>query len=145
MSPTGFRYKGYRFFFFSREEKQIHIHIHCADGEAKFWLEPTVSLADNYGLSTKQLRENQELIEEHKDDIIRAGTSILEVEVLNISIHGIWLYVNGKEYFLSYENYPWFKNAKIAEIHNAQLLHSSLLARFGNKFARTSRKISFSL
>jgi hypothetical protein len=51
------------------------------------------------------------------------GTPILEVEVLNISIHGLWLYVKGKEYFLPYQDYPWFKNARLSEIHDVQLLH----------------------
>jgi hypothetical protein len=36
MSPTVFRWKGYRFFFFSREEERKHVHVTCADGEAKF-------------------------------------------------------------------------------------------------------------
>ena len=51
------------------------------------------------------------------------GTTTSDVEVLNISIHGLWLYVKGKEYFLSYKEYPWFKNARLSEIHNVQLLH----------------------
>lgn len=72
MSPTVFRYKGYRFFFFSREEDRMHIHVYCADGEAKFWLEPYVEVAQSYGISQKQLREMQHLIEEHKDDITNA-------------------------------------------------------------------------
>ncbi|MCK5131914.1 MAG: DUF4160 domain-containing protein [Candidatus Sabulitectum sp.] len=40
MSPTVFREKGFRFFFFSREEPRMHIHVRCSDGEAKFWLTP---------------------------------------------------------------------------------------------------------
>lgn len=51
------------------------------------------------------------------------GTNTSEVEVLNISIHGLWLYVKGREYFLSYREYPWFKNARLSEIHNVQLFH----------------------
>jgi len=51
------------------------------------------------------------------------GTPISEVEVLNISIHGLWLYVKGKEYFLPYQDYPWFKNARLSEIHDVKLLH----------------------
>lgn len=53
----------------------------------------------------------------------KPGKSTLAVEVTNISIHGIWLYVDGKEYFLSYENYPWFREAKIKEIQNVELIH----------------------
>ena len=34
MSPTVFRDRGYRFFFFSREESRMHVHIAAKDGEA---------------------------------------------------------------------------------------------------------------
>jgi len=57
MSPTVFKFRGYRFFFFSREEE------------------------------------------------------------------GIWLIIEGKEYFLSYQEYPWFKDARLSEIQSVQLLH----------------------
>ena len=49
MSPTVFQEKGFRFFFFSKEESRKHVHVYCGDGEAKFWLEPTTELAENYG------------------------------------------------------------------------------------------------
>jgi hypothetical protein len=51
MSPTVFREHGYRFYFFSREETRKHVHVYHSNGEAKFWLEPTIELAQNYGLS----------------------------------------------------------------------------------------------
>lgn len=72
MTPTIFRHKGYRFFFFSREENRIHVHIHCAEGEAKFWTEPNIELANSHGLTQKQLNDIQKVIEERKDDIKRA-------------------------------------------------------------------------
>jgi hypothetical protein len=65
MSPTILREKGYRFFFFSREESRIHVHITCTDGEAKFWLEPEIELAKNYNLSRTQLKEIEKIIEVH--------------------------------------------------------------------------------
>lgn len=64
------QWKGYRLFFFSREEQRMHVHVYCADGEAKFWLDPKVMLAKNYGLSEKRLREVQKLIEERKVEVI---------------------------------------------------------------------------
>ena len=60
--------KGYRFFFFSREENRKHIHVICADGEAKYWLDPEMELARNYNLSRAQLREIEEIIEVHCDE-----------------------------------------------------------------------------
>jgi hypothetical protein len=72
MSPTIFREKGYRFYFLSNEENRIHIHVTCEKGEAKYWLEPIVSLAVYYGLNSKMLADIQGIIEEHKNEIIKA-------------------------------------------------------------------------
>ena len=72
MSPTVFRHRGYRFYFFSREEKRLHVHVSCADGEAKFWLTPNTTLADNAGLSSQQLNEILGILEEHNDAIVAA-------------------------------------------------------------------------
>ena len=72
MSPTVFREKGYRFFFFSREETRMHVHVYCGDGEAKYWLEPEIELARNYRLSRAQLRQIEQLIEEHYDELTNA-------------------------------------------------------------------------
>jgi len=55
------------------------------------------------------------------------GKSTLEVEVSNIDTHGLWIFIKGKEYFLSYKEYPWFKDAKISDIINVELLHESHL------------------
>ena len=72
MSPSIFREKGYRFYFLSNEEVRMHIHVTCGSGEAKFWLEPIISLAVHYKLNSKRLIEIQAIIEEHRDDIIQA-------------------------------------------------------------------------
>jgi len=50
----------------------MHVHITCADGEAKFWIEPIVSLASYEGLKKRQLKEVQSLVEEHLDEISKA-------------------------------------------------------------------------
>jgi len=41
--------EGPRFYFFSREEPRLHVHVQGQRGEAKFWLEPSVELAQNFG------------------------------------------------------------------------------------------------
>lgn len=69
MSPTILRIKGYRFYFLSNEENRMHVHIICAEGEAKFWIEPIVSLAIYHKLSSARLKEIQKLVEEHKNEI----------------------------------------------------------------------------
>ncbi|MEZ5553804.1 MAG: DUF4160 domain-containing protein [Pseudomonadales bacterium] len=72
MSPTIFRERGYRFFFFSLEESRMHVHIRSQDGEAKYWLEPDIELAKNHRLSKIQLRQIEAIVEAHKDELVAA-------------------------------------------------------------------------
>ncbi len=51
----------------------------------------------------------------------KAGKNTSAVEVLNVSFNGIWLYVKDEEFFLHYDQFPWFRNATISEIHNVSL------------------------
>jgi hypothetical protein len=48
------------------------------------------------------------------------GEHSSDVEVTNISSHGFWLLVGGKELFLSYEDFPWFKDAPVGHIINVK-------------------------
>ena len=50
----------------------MHVHVHSASGEAKFWLEPDIEPAHNYGLSGKDLATVKVLIERHQHEIRRA-------------------------------------------------------------------------
>lgn len=72
MSPSIFREKGYRFYFLSNEEERIHIHVTSEDGEAKFWIEPIVSLAVCHGLNPRKLNKIQKIVEEHRNEIIKS-------------------------------------------------------------------------
>lgn len=72
MSPTVLRVRGYRFYFFSREEARPHVHVQHASGEAKIWLNPRIEVAQNYGLTPNRLAAAVRLVEEHRDDIRRA-------------------------------------------------------------------------
>jgi hypothetical protein len=69
VSPTLFRYRSYRFYFFSREEPRMHVHVISPDGEAKFWLEPEIELAVNKGLGSTELNELQRIVEERQNEI----------------------------------------------------------------------------
>jgi Domain of unknown function (DUF4160) len=69
MSPTVLRDGPFRLYFFSREEVRVHVHVAHPDGEAKFWLTPSVSLAVVVGLSATQIADAQRLVERHLEDI----------------------------------------------------------------------------
>jgi hypothetical protein len=53
---------------------------------------------------------------------LKRGKNIL-VNVENITPFGLWLFVNGHEYFLSYQDYPYFKDHTLKAIQNVELLH----------------------
>jgi hypothetical protein len=59
VSPTILRVRGFRFYFFSREERRPHVHVQHADGEAKFWIEPVVELAANFSLRPNKWRKRR--------------------------------------------------------------------------------------
>jgi len=67
MSPIFRREEGYIFKVFSNEESRMHIHVIRAECEAKFWLEPRIELATNYGFSTKEVKRLIQIIECHGD------------------------------------------------------------------------------
>jgi hypothetical protein len=52
-----------------------------------------------------------------------AGSSTSAAEVTNISPHGLWLFVEGKEYLLPFDKFPWFRDARVSDILDVQLLH----------------------
>ena len=47
----------------------MHVHVHHPDGEAKFWLEPEIELAENYGLDARRLTAARRLIRENEIEI----------------------------------------------------------------------------
>lgn len=55
------------------------------------------------------------------------GASTSQAEVLNVSPHGFWLLVADRELFLSYDDFPWFRNATVKQLFNVELhLHEHL-------------------
>lgn len=73
--PVILRFKGYRFFFYSNEGNPLepaHIHVRGAEGEAKFWLVPDVSLARNDGFSARDLKELVDVVEQNSTLFVEA-------------------------------------------------------------------------
>ena len=53
----------------------------------------------------------------------KPGKSTSKAEVVSISHHGVWIYVNRTEYFLPFTDFPWFADATVSQIHNLKLLN----------------------
>jgi Protein of unknown function (DUF2442) len=51
------------------------------------------------------------------------GKSISEVEVTNISKHGFWLLLQGQEFFLPFQEFPWFRDVPVGRLLNVELPH----------------------
>ncbi len=70
--PEALRLRGFRFFFFSREDHEPrHIHVEHAEKYAKFWLEP-VEIAESRGFRDHELTTVLRMIEDYRDEFIRA-------------------------------------------------------------------------
>ncbi len=73
--PKVFEWKGYTFFFYANEGEPLepcHIHVRKGGHEAKFWIDPDVSVAASYGFSSKELRELRSVIQRQDAEIRRA-------------------------------------------------------------------------
>lgn len=72
MSPVVLRKGKFRFFFFSREEDRMHVHVYGAEGEAKIWLEPKVELAASYRFSPRDVTAILKIVAENQDALRKA-------------------------------------------------------------------------
>jgi hypothetical protein len=50
----------------------------------------------------------------------RLGEDTSQAEVTNISKHGFWLWLAGRELFVPFSEFPWFTEASIAKITNVE-------------------------
>ena len=73
--PVVFRRGGLSYFFYSNEgqpSEPAHVHIRGGGGDAKVWLEPEVSMADNYGFKPRQLSNILRTVVESRERFLRA-------------------------------------------------------------------------
>ena len=49
-----------------------------------------------------------------------AGVNIAEIEVTSISRHGFWMFLAGRELFVSFREFPWFADAPVSKIMNVR-------------------------
>lgn len=70
--PTVLRVEGYRFFFYSMENREPpHVHVEQGDRTAKFWLDP-LELAGSSGFRRHELNRLRELLLQHRPAFRRA-------------------------------------------------------------------------
>lgn len=70
------------------------------------WLSPGSS---PYRRDTRQCEQS----------LIRRG--IVKEEVTNISKHGFWILIHGREMFLPFGQFPWFKDSSVGALLNVKL------------------------
>ena len=102
MSPKFKEINGFVFKIYSNEEKRMHIHVVKAENEAKYWLEPNIELAENFGFNTKELSFIEKILKDYGDDF-----------KIKFARH------TGKR--LDYNRIPWMKNACISDALDVQM------------------------
>jgi hypothetical protein len=51
------------------------------------------------------------------------GRPTSKAEVTNISPHGVWLLLESREFFLPFDDFPWFREAPVSSVLNVELVH----------------------
>jgi len=54
------------------------------------------------------------LLRNGKTKSAKAGKGTSKAEVLNVSPHGFWLFAAGREHFLDFDEFPWFREASVS-------------------------------
>ncbi len=73
--PTILRHKGYRLFFYSNEgdpSEPLHVHVRKGESVAKFWLEPSINVAESYGMTSSELHKLSKVVKDNAELIKRA-------------------------------------------------------------------------
>ncbi|MDY4281307.1 MAG: DUF4160 domain-containing protein [[Pasteurella] mairii] len=79
--PIVLTYKGYKIYFYSNEGvplEPVHVHIDKSGKTAKIWLKP-VSLAYNYGLSSKELKEICDYLQKYEQFIVEVWNDFFNI------------------------------------------------------------------
>jgi hypothetical protein len=81
--PTIFKYKGYRFFFFANENVPLepcHVHVRKDSSIAKFWVIPSIRLANSYGFNSVELNELEKIVVKNKSLIEEKWNEFFNIE-----------------------------------------------------------------
>jgi len=68
MSPKFRKEDGFVFKIYSNEEERMHVHVVKAENEAKFWLEPVIELAENFGFNNKEIKKITKMVETYGNE-----------------------------------------------------------------------------
>ena len=69
--PTALNITGFRFSFFAADRHELrHMHVRKSGKLAKYWLDP-ISQEYNYGYARSEIRQIEQLLEEHIDVLRR--------------------------------------------------------------------------
>jgi hypothetical protein len=73
-----------------------------------------------------------------KSKSAKRGKRTSAVEVANVSRHGFWLMIKATEYFLPFDQFPWFRDVRIGQLTNVELPSPDhlYLARLGYRSSR---------
>ena len=114
-----FRQGPYRFYFFSLEEDRMHVHIDSPGGRrAKCGLSLRKRWRTITEFRAREVTKILRIVEERRGEIEKRRREHPDIEVASLSRHGFWLYLDGRELFVSFKEFPWFAEAPVNKIVN---------------------------
>jgi hypothetical protein len=70
---------------------------------------------------------SNKLLRSGKTKSAGVGGGISKAEALNVSPHGFWLFAAGREYFLGFDDFPWFRAASVGQLFKVEFSHGDHL------------------
>lgn len=74
--PEILRLFGLKFYIYTRDHEQPHVHVVSQEGTAKFMIDNEVMLVGNDEMKTKDLKLAESIIEDNKENIVNAWVKI---------------------------------------------------------------------
>ena len=118
MTPMISKDRGYRFFsFFDKKLECMCMFIRAME-RLDFGWNQRLSWQKTIGCHEFNSGKSKLLLRNITMNSKAAGNVTSQTEITHISSHGVWLLTGDKELFMSYADFPWFKDAPIGKVLN---------------------------
>ena len=120
MSPTVLREKDYRFFFFMARNRGHMSTSTVETARQNSGWNRTSSWRRMFACHAVKSRRSSKLSRGTTMSLSALGKNTFPIEVTHVSNHGVWLLSGNDELFMSYEDFPWFREVPVGRILNVE-------------------------
>jgi len=94
--------------------------FYAAMGRRSFGWNRILSWRGTFGCHAVKSRRLSKLSRDITMSLSALGKNTFPIEVTHVSNYGVWILANDRELFMSYEDFPWFKDVPVGKILNVE-------------------------